>query len=121
MNGIQVVRHEELVEGSPTPGMTRRIAQLRGDVSVIEVETEAGNVSDWHHHGEHATYGFVVGGSLRFEFGPAGDRIDLGVGDFFHVPPGLIHRESNPGSALQVLLGMRIGHGPAVVNVSGPA
>jgi hypothetical protein len=36
------------------------------------------------------------------------------------VPPHTVHRESNPSEDEQVVIGIRIGTGPTVVNVDGP-
>ena len=44
-----------------------------------------------------------------------------GAGDFLHVPKGAIHREGNPGDEESRLVVVGAGHGPAVVNVDGPA
>lgn len=96
-------------------------AALTHDVHAVEVRTQPGMVSGWHHHGEHATYGWVLSGRLRFESGPHGtDVVDVGPGGFFYVPPHTVHRESNPGDDGQVLVGLRIGTGQTVVNVDGP-
>jgi mannose-6-phosphate isomerase-like protein (cupin superfamily) len=42
------------------------------------------------------------------------------AGDFFVVPPHTVHREGNPGSEEQVLVGVRVGSGPTVINVEHP-
>jgi uncharacterized RmlC-like cupin family protein len=47
--------------------------------------------------------------------------VEAGPGDFLHVPKGAIHREGNPGDEESRLVVVRAGHGPAVVNVDGPA
>lgn len=42
-------------------------------------------------------------------------------GDFFLIPPHVVHRESNPGGEEQVLVVIRSGSGATVVNVEEPA
>jgi len=104
-----------------TVGMVRGEAPLSENCCAVEVRTQPGAVSGWHHHGDHDTYGYVVAGRLRFEFGPGGgDVVEAGPGDFFMVPAKAIHREANPASDEQILVGFRIGSGPTVINVEGP-
>ena len=118
---IRLVRASDLEVGPATPGMARSQAQVTDDVSVLHVRTEGGVTSGWHHHGDHTTYGFVVAGKLRFEFGVGGsESVEAVPGEFFMVPPQTIHRESNPSVEQQILMGLRIGSGPTVVNVDGP-
>jgi len=84
--------------------------------------TEAHMTSQWHHHAEYDTSIYVVRGALRMESGPGGSQVvEAGPGDFLHVPRGAIHREGNPGSEESHLVVVRAGHGPAVINVDGPA
>src|SRR5439155_27224323 len=78
--------------------------------------------SGWHHHGEHETSIYVTTGRLRMESGPGGrEVIDAVAGDFLHVPPGAIHRESNPADSESTLVVVRAGRGVPTVNVDGPA
>lgn len=101
--------------------MNRAAAFSSESVWVGEVRTDPGTTSGWHHHGEHATYGRVLTGSARVEFGPGGTTVvEAGPGDFFFVPPHTVHRESNPGATEQSLVVVRIGSGPTVINVPGP-
>lgn len=118
---VRVIKAEDLEAGPPTPGMDRRQAQIADNVVMVEVRTDPGVTSGWHHHGEHTTYGFIVSGRARVEFGPGGREVlDGEAGGVFMVPPHTIHREGNPGDEDQFLLAMRIGSGPIVVNVDGP-
>lgn len=119
---IRVVHRGGLEAGPPTAGMVRSQAFASEGLWVGEVHTDAGAVSGWHHHGEHTTVGRVLSGTIRFEFGAEGaERIEAGPGDFFMVPPHVVHREGNPGSDDQVLVVIRSGSGPTVVNVEGPS
>jgi uncharacterized RmlC-like cupin family protein len=118
---IRIVHSGELEAGPTTAGMTRKTAVAGDEVWMGEVRTEPGAMSGWHHHGEHTTYGYVIEGRVRVEFGPGGSKsLEGGAGDFFVVPPHTVHREGNPGSHEHVLAGIRIGKGPSVINVDGP-
>jgi uncharacterized RmlC-like cupin family protein len=119
---VRVVHGGELEAGPATAGMVRSAAFAAGGLWVGEVRTDAGAISGWHHHGDHTTVGRVLAGALRFEFGAAGaESAEAGPGDFFLVPPHAVHREGNPGVEEQVLVVIRSGSGPTVVNVEGPA
>lgn len=121
MDQIRVVRESALDLAPATAGMHRRGGQIATDVNVLHVRTEPGAMSGWHHHGECTTYGFVLSGTLRFEYGPeGGESVELQPGDAFMVPPGLVHREGNPAAVEQTLVGLRIGPEPTVINVSEP-
>lgn len=85
------------------------------------VRTAPGMVSGWHHHADHDTSIFVVSGAFRLESGPGGrDVHEAAPGDFLHIPPRAIHRESNPGDAESTVVVTRAGTGQVTVNVEGP-
>ena len=112
----------ELAEppGQQTPAIRRREAFAGDDRWVGFVETQPGEWSGWHHHGETDTYLYVLSGVLEFEFGPARERLSVGRGHFAHMPPRVVHRERTaPGEPGEIVL-VRIGRGPAVVNVDEP-
>ncbi len=118
---IRIVPGGALESGPPTAGMTRKTAVAGDDMWMGEVHTEPGAMSGWHHHGEHTTYGYIIEGKARVEFGPGGSQSSEGAaGDFFLVPPHTVHREGNPGAEEQVIAVVRIGTGPSVINVDGP-
>ena len=118
---VRVVPRDALEPGPSTAGMVRNTAAATDTLWVGEVRTTPGARSGWHHHGEHTTYGRVIAGQLQFDFGPNGtESVIADAGDFFVVPPHTIHREGNPGSDEQVLVGVRVGTGPTVINVEGP-
>jgi len=121
MSRIEVVRKAELLAGKSTPGILRERAFEAEGVLVSRSTVAAGIVSDWHHHGERHLYGFLISGHLRVEFGSKGDdAVDLHPGDFFHVPPRLIHRDVNPNKRRELLVAnVLLGKGPPVVNVNG--
>lgn len=119
--GVRVVRGGALEAAPPTPGMIRKQASLAENAWAVELRTEPHTFSGWHHHGEYTTCGFLLSGQLRFEFGAGGqESVDLAPGDFFMVPPHTVHREGNPGPEEQLLVGVRIGTGPTVINMDGP-
>jgi uncharacterized RmlC-like cupin family protein len=118
---VRVVPHDALEPGPSTAGMVRSTAASTDTLWMGEVRTTPGARSGWHHHGEHTTFGHVVSGQIEFEFGSNGTaRVVARAGDFFVVPPHTVHREGNPGSEEHVLVGVRIGTGPTVINVDGP-
>ena len=108
------------IPGQQTPGIRRRQAFAGEDRWVGHVETEPGVWSGWHHHGDTDTYLYVIAGGLEFEFGSAHELVTVSEGSFAHVPAGVVHRERTiPGRPGEIML-VRIGHGPAVVNVDSP-
>ena len=112
----------ERVEGERTAGMMREQAIAIPGMWAGLVKTEAHETTGWHHHADYDTSIYVLSGSLRMESGPGGTQlVEAGPGDFLHVPKGAIHREGNPGDEESQLVVVRAGHGPAVVNVDGPA
>ena len=117
---------DELTPSDPTPGMSRSVAMHDAGMWTGLVDTEAGSVSGWHHHGEHETTLYVVEGRMRIESGPGGSIVvEGGPGDFLRVPAGAIHRESNPGGeparVVVVRCGPRHGAGEPTINVEAPA
>jgi uncharacterized RmlC-like cupin family protein len=106
----------------PTPGMERRRALDTGTMWSGTVRTEPGVTSAWHHHGEHDSTIYVADGILRLEFGPGGrSTIEARPGDFVHVPAGAVHRETNHGDRISLLVVVRCGTGEPTVNLQGPA
>lgn len=104
-----------------TAGMVRETAFSTDDLWVGVVNTAPGDMSAWHHHGDHETYAYVATGSKHIEFGPGGSRsIVAGPGDFVHVPKGVVHREGNPSAETSHSIAFRWGTGPVTVNVQGP-
>jgi uncharacterized RmlC-like cupin family protein len=99
MKKIEVVRGTELMTGYSTPGIVREKAfeSMHSYVIVSRTRVERGAVSDWHHHGTRHLYGFLEAGRMRLEYGPSGkESVEVRHGDFFHIPPRLVHRDVNP-------------------------
>jgi uncharacterized RmlC-like cupin family protein len=113
---------DELTPADPTPGMNRSVAMHEAGMWTGLVDTEAGSISGWHHHGEHETTLYVVHGRMRIESGPGGSVVvEGGPGDFLRVPAGAVHRESNPGGEPTRAVIVRCGTGEPTVNVEAPA
>lgn len=118
---IRRVRPNQLTDGPATPGMNRRQAVATDLVWAGLVHTEPGAVSAWHHHGDHESVIYVLSGALHMESGThGGDVFDAQPGEFIHVPPYCIHRESNMTERLATLVVTRSGQGESVLNVDGP-
>ena len=116
------VAADALQPADPTPGMTREVALQTEGMWSGTVDTAAGTVSGWHHHGTHDTTLYIVHGRMRLESGPDGAHVvEAGPGDFLHVPAGAVHRESNPGDEPSRAVIVRCGSGTPTVNVEGPA
>ncbi len=102
-----------------TPSMRREQAFGGEDRWVGLVRTEPGVWSGWHHHGEYETYFYVLRGVLELEYGSEREAVAAETGSFVHMPPNLVHRERTaPGEPGELVL-VRLGRGPAVVNVEG--
>ena len=122
MATIEVVRSRELHRGDSTEGIVRERAFEDDRAVVGRSRISGGVVSAWHHHGTRHLYGFLVAGRIRFDYGPAGrEFVELNGGDFFQIPPGLVHRDVNPDPREEaVVVHVTVGQGPTVVNVAGP-
>lgn len=122
MSKIEVVRKDELRAGQSTPGILREKAFEAEEVLVSRSTVAGAVVSDWHHHGHRHLYGFLISGHLQLEFGPKGkEAVVINPGDYFHIPPGIIHRDVNPDKLRRFqVAGILLGKGLAVVNVRGP-
>ena len=119
---MRLVRPAERTQADPTPGMTREQAIAGDGIWAGLVRTAPRATSGWHHHGEHETSIYVASGQLRMESGPDGNEVVVArPGDFLHVRPGAIHRESNPGDEESSIVVVRAGRGVTTVNVDGPA
>ena len=122
MSLIDAVRGAELGAGYSTQGIIRKKAFESENVIFSQSQLLPGVVSGWHHHGTHHLYGYIVSGRLQLEYGIEGERrVDLNPGDFFHVPPGLVHRDINPNKDRDlIIVNILLGTGPAVINLNSP-
>ncbi|HET7700625.1 MAG TPA: cupin domain-containing protein [Candidatus Limnocylindria bacterium] len=119
---IRRIRSADLSKDTvQTAGMVRAAA-IERDGLWSGIATAAPKMaSGWHHHGDNETVIYVLDGAVHLEFGPGGKRsVEAQSGDFIHVPPRAVHRESNPHDREAHLVVTRAGSGPATVNVEGP-
>jgi uncharacterized RmlC-like cupin family protein len=107
--------------GPATPGVSRRIA-FEGDEYWFGCGEIAPHLmSGWHHHDRNVTLGYVLEGAFRLEYGPGGrEHADAKAGQYFLMPPWLIHREGTATDEPCRVLFTRIGGGPPVVPLDGP-
>jgi uncharacterized RmlC-like cupin family protein len=117
---VRIIRSSDLVPADPTPGMHRQRAFELPTVWSGQVETGPGVVSGWHHHDLNVSSLYVVRGVLRFEFEGYDGYVDAEAGDFVHVPPYTVHRESNPTDEPSLAVIARMGGGIPTVNVEAP-
>ena len=104
-----------------TAGMVREAAVERDGLWSGVATAAPKMASGWHHHGDNDTVIYVLDGAVSLEFGPGGKRsVEARAGDFIHVPPRTVHRESNPQDREARIVVTRAGSGPATVNVEGP-
>lgn len=107
---------------APGPdGFERRPVYALDRAHLGETRIAPRSVSAWHHHAQRTLLGFVVEGTVTFEFGPAGEeRTRVAVGEFFRIPPGLVHRDVNDSPVAVRIISVSVGEGPATVDVVGP-
>ena len=120
---IRVIKADEGTgQTAQTAGIQRRAFVAQPGIWIGTGTTPPGVASDWHHHGDHDTYIYVLAGRGRMEFGAGGRAAcEAEAGDLIIVPKGVIHREVNPGETENAALVVRVGTGEVVVNVAAPA
>lgn len=110
---VPTVESAELIRETPFPD---------ADVLLMRVRAAGGAAAGWHHHGENVYFGYAVDGPSETEYGPNGTEVArIGIGKSFHVPPGLVHRDTNPTDETHTGIVWLCGGEPWVVNVDGPA
>jgi uncharacterized RmlC-like cupin family protein len=114
-----VVRLADLA--APAEQQTEAIQRLEAFTTderwIGYVRTTPGAWSGRHHHGEMDTYFFVLKGTLEFEYGPERKLAAVHAGDFAFMPGGVVHRERTAAGEGGEAVLVRLGPGPAVVNV----
>ena len=122
MEGIEVIQIAAVKSGDQTRGITRDKAFEKEDIVIGRSRVAGAVASAWHHHGKRDVYGYMVSGTLRFDFGKGGkSSVVAAAGDFFHIPVGLVHRDVNPDERKEaVVVNIMFGKGPPVINVEGP-
>ncbi len=100
----------------------QRLEAFRGpDRWIGFARTTEGEWSGWHHHGAMDTYFFVLTGIFEFEYGEDRRTVGVHAGEFAHLPAGVVHRERTVPGANGEAVVVRLGTGPAVINVEGPS
>jgi len=122
MRGIEVVRSGNLSRGNATTGILREKAFESGNAILSRSTVAGGTVSSWHHHGSRELYGYVVSGRFVLEYGRKGAKsVELNQGDFFHISPGVVHRDVNRSRVKDVVVvNLLVGEGEPVVNLETP-
>lgn len=117
-----VVPPEELVPSVESPDLTRETPFPEGEVLMMRVQAAGGAAAGWHHHGDNVYFGYAVDGPSETEYGPSGEAVArIEMGECFHVPPQLVHRDTNPTDESHHGIIWLCGGEPWVVNVDGPA
>lgn len=111
----------DLVPAVGSPNLVRETPFPGGDVLMMRVRATGGAAAGWHHHGENVYFGYAVDGPSETEYGAGGGGVArIEIGECFHVPPGLIHRDTNPDTETHTGIIWLCGGEPWVVNVDGP-
>lgn len=102
-------------------GMSRPTVETVVEIDGVALcRTRLNGASPWHHHGERTAYGVVLDGRGRIEFGPdEAASVNVRPGEFFVVPPRVVHREVATDDAQVALVGFA-GEGPLVVDATRP-
>ncbi|WP_306056140.1 hypothetical protein [Natronococcus wangiae] len=117
-----VVGPDGLVPTVESPDLVRKTPFPDDDVLLMRVRAAGGAAAGWHHHGDNVYFGYAVDGPSETEYGPAGERVArIEIGECFHVPPKLVHRDTNPTDETHTGIIWLCGEEPWVVNVDGPA
>jgi uncharacterized RmlC-like cupin family protein len=115
---LRIVRPEDRAippEGQ-TPGLRRETAVAEEGVWIGIVHTDSG-VGGWHHHSENDTYVYLLDGVMRVEQRDGRAAIEGNRDDFLLIPKETVHREITPEGEHASAIIIRVGSGPAVVNV----
>ncbi len=118
MATLRIVRPEDRAtppEGQ-TPGLRREAAVAEEGVWIGVVHTDPG-VGGWHHHSENDTYVYMLDGVMRIEPRDGEVAIEGKRDDFLLIPKNTVHREITPEGENASAIIIRVGSGPAVVNV----
>lgn len=117
----EVVGPDALVPTVETPDLRRETPFPGADVLPMRVRAAGGAAAGWHHHGDNVYFGYAVDGPSETEYGPAGGTVArIEPGECFHVPRGLVHRDTNPTDDAHTGIVWLCGGPPWVVNVDGP-
>lgn len=116
-----VVGPEDLQPTVESPDLVRETPFPDGKVLLMRVRAAGGAAAGWHHHGDNVYFGYTVDGPSETEYGPGGHQCArIEIGECFHVPPNLVHRDTNPTDTAHTGIIWLCGGEPWVVNVDGP-
>lgn len=118
----EAMTQKDLEETRDTPGIVRRVAFRTENNVLVQAHVDGSVSSGWHHHGDRHVYAHLLEGAAIIEYGPGGGRrLQIEAGDFFQLPPRVVHRDVNPIDKPQRWIISFVGTGPLVENVDGPA
>ena len=120
--GVETRGGDELEpSAATTPNLTRETVFDVGRALLLRFRLDGGATAGWHSHGEREGYGVVLDGRVRIEYGTDGETVEVGSGEFFRMPAGLVHRGGNPDDDPAVGLIALVGRGDPVVGADGPS
>lgn len=116
---LKVVRASELIEQtSQTSNLPRKTGVDAKTLWMGKVTGAPAKDSGAHHHGEAETGGYILSGHTKILFGEGfKEYVDLGPGDFVHVPPYVPHIERNLSETEPVVFITTRNPGNIVVNL----
>lgn len=120
-NQAKVVGPDELVSTVESPDLVRETPFPDAEVLLMRVRAAGGAAAGWHHHGDNVYFGYAVDGPSETEYGSTGGKVArIDMGECFHVPSKLIHRDTNPTDETHTGIIWLCGGEPWVVNVDSP-
>jgi uncharacterized RmlC-like cupin family protein len=116
-----IVGPDDLVPTVESPNLIRETPFPEAAVLMMRVQAAGGAAAGWHHHGDNVYFGYAVDGPSETEYGPVGENsARIEIGECFHVPSRLVHRDTNPTDTAHTGIIWLCGGEPWVVNVEGP-
>lgn len=116
-----VVGPDGIVPTAESPELVRETPFPDAEVLLMRVRAAGGAAAGWHHHGDNVYFGYAVDGPSETEYGSTGEHVArIEVGECFHVPSGMIHRDTNPTDETHTGIIWLCGGEPWVVNVDSP-
>lgn len=117
----KIVGPDGLVSTVQSPDLVRETPFPDAEVLLMRVRATGGAAAGWHHHGNNVYFGYAVDGPSETEYGSTGETVArVEIGECFHVPPRLIHRDTNPTDETHTGIIWLCGGEPWVVNVGSP-
>ena len=112
----QVAGDDDLVPTKKLENLVRRQPFPDAPIQQVHGYTGGAMTSEWHHHGENEVFGHVLRGRGYVDLLEGDPEETLATaGDFFHIPPGITHRDVNPVDEEQEYLLWIVGSGPRVI------